>query len=97
LDNAILHGGEGKYLSIRLKQGNDSVQIEIEDRGKGIPPDELKHVFDPFYRVDRGRPSDGLGIGLTLANAIVKQHGGTIEVSSIPYVRNVFRVILPAG
>ena len=79
IDNAILHGGDGKYLGIRLKRTGDTARIEIEDRGKGIPPHEMERIFEPFYRIDRGRPSDGLGVGLTLANAIVRQHGGVIE------------------
>jgi signal transduction histidine kinase len=95
IDNAILHGGGGNYLGVRLKRDNGSLIIEIEDRGKGIPPQELDHIFEPFYRVDKGRPSDGLGIGLTQADAIIKQHGGTIEVTSIPHVSTVFRVVLP--
>lgn len=97
IDNAILHGGGGKYLGVRLIPEGDRVLIEIEDRGKGIPPHETERIFEPFYRVDRGRPSDGLGVGLTLADAIVRRHGGVLEVSSEPYVRNVFRIILPVG
>lgn len=95
IDNAMLHGGGGGYLGVRLKREDGSAVIEIEDRGKGIPQEELDNIFEPFYRVDKGRPSDGLGIGLTQADAIIKQHGGTIEVTLIPHVSTVFRVILP--
>lgn len=95
IDNAILHGADGKYLGVRLKAENGMARIEIEDRGKGIPPQEVEHIFEPFYRVNRGRPTDGLGIGLTLVNTIVKLHGGTIEVSSVPSVGTVFSVFLP--
>jgi len=95
IDNAILYGSDGKYLGVRLKAEGDSVQIEIEDRGKGIPPNELERIFEPFYRVDQGRPGDGLGLGLALVNAIVGLHGGAIEVSSTPHVSTVFRIILP--
>jgi signal transduction histidine kinase len=97
IDNAILHGGGGNFLGVRLNRGDDAVRIEVEDRGKGIPPEETERIFEPFYRVDRGRPSDGLGVGLALAAAIVRQHGGSIDVSSTPHVSTVFRVTLPAA
>lgn len=97
IDNAILHGADGNYLSVRLEREGDSVRIEVEDRGKGIPPQETARIFEPFYRVDRGRPSDGLGVGLALAAAVVRQHGGRIDVSSAPRVSTVFRVTLPAA
>jgi len=97
IDNAILHGSDGKYLGVRLIPAGDKALIEVEDRGKGIPPHDMERIFEPFFRADRGRPSDGLGVGLTLADAVVRRHGGVIEVSSKPYVSNVFRVILPVG
>jgi signal transduction histidine kinase len=97
LDNAIMHGGDGNYLGIRLRLEGDAVRIDIEDRGKGIPAYKLAHIFDPFYRVNEGRPSDGLGVGLTLAEAVVRQHGGRIEVASTPRERTVFSVIFPTG
>ena len=96
IDNAILHGAGGNYLGVRLTREDDAVRIEVEDRGKGIPPQDMEHIFKPFYRVDRGRPSDGLGVGLALAAAIVRRHGGRVEVSSTPHVSTVFRVVLPA-
>lgn len=97
IDNAILHGAGGKYLGVRLRREGDSAVIEVEDRGKGIPPQDLERIFEPFFRVDRGRPSDGLGVGLALAAAIVRRHGGRIEVSSVPHVSTVFRVVLPVA
>jgi signal transduction histidine kinase len=97
LDNAIMHGGDGNYLGIRLRREGDAVRIDVEDRGKGIPAHKLANIFDPFYRVNEGRPGDGLGVGLTLAEAVVRQHGGRIEVASTPHERTVFSVIIPAG
>lgn len=95
IDNAILHGGDGKFLGIRLRTVNDTVQIEIEDRGIGIPEEELDRVFDRFYRVDKGRLGNGMGIGLSLSNEIVNRHGGKINVRSVPNASTVFTVILP--
>lgn len=95
IDNVILHGSDGKFLGIRLRVANETVQIEIEDRGKGIPAEELDRIFDRFYRVDKGRRSNGMGIGLSISNEIVTRHGGRITVSSIPNTSTVFTVILP--
>jgi len=95
IDNAILHGGDGGFLAVRLGRTADAAAIEVEDRGKGIPAHKLPFIFDPFYRVDQGRSGDGLGVGLTIAAAIVRQHGGTLDVASTPGVRTVFRVTLP--
>ncbi len=95
IDNAILHGGEGKFLGIRLRVVNETVQIEIEDRGKGIPAEELERIFDRFYRVDKGRRSNGMGIGLSLSQEIAVKHGGGITVRSVPNERTVFTLSLP--
>ncbi|WP_276355697.1 sensor histidine kinase [Cohnella caldifontis] len=95
IDNAILHGKDGNYLGVRLREENDEASIEIEDRGKGIPEEELGRVFNRFYRVDKGRQSNGLGIGLSISNEIVRRHGGRIDVRSVPNVSTVFTVRLP--
>lgn len=95
IDNAILHGSEGKYLGIRVRTETDSLTINIEDRGKGIPEKELTHIFDRFYRGDKGRQSNGMGIGLSLARETVMRHGGSIAVRSVPGSSTVFTVSLP--
>lgn len=95
IDNALHHGREGNYLGIRIRTLSDSVRIDIEDRGKGIPEEELARIFERFYRGDKGRQSNGMGIGLSLANETVIRHGGSIAVRSTPAVRTVFTVDLP--
>ncbi|MBB6673784.1 HAMP domain-containing sensor histidine kinase [Cohnella nanjingensis] len=95
IDNAILHGSDGKYVGIRIRTSTESVQIDIEDRGKGIPEEELAHIFERFYRGDKGRRSNGMGIGLSFANETVIQHGGSIAVRSAPASSTVFTVSLP--
>ncbi|MFC4596852.1 sensor histidine kinase [Cohnella hongkongensis] len=95
IDNALLHGGDGKFLGVRLRATDETAQIDIEDRGQGIPAGELDRIFERFYRVDKGRRSNGIGIGLSISNEIVQRHGGWISVRSVPNVSTVFTVHLP--
>ena len=63
----------------------DRVAVEIVDNGEGIPPEDLPHVFDRFYRGEksRTRQGDGAGLGLAIAKAIVEAHGGRIWVENV--------------
>ena len=64
----------------------DRAVIKIKDYGEGIPAEDLTHIFEPFYRVDksRSRISGGYGLGLGLCKTIMDTHGGTIEIKSAP-------------
>ena len=95
IDNAILYGRDGKYLGIRVNAMQESVEIVIEDRGKGIPEEEIERVFDRFYRVDKGRRGNGMGLGLALSQEIAAKHGGKITVRSVPNASTLFTVSLP--
>lgn len=95
LDNAIRYGKDGHFLGIRLIENKDNVCISIKDRGRGIAPDDHERIFERFYRVDKGRKGDGLGIGLSIVKEIVELHQGTIQLISTPYEETVFLVRLP--
>ncbi|MNX67628.1 Sensor protein SrrB [compost metagenome] len=71
----------------------------VEDTGCGIPPERLERIFDRFYRVDaaRGRERGGAGLGLAIAQAIVRAHGGEIAVESVVGQGTRFAVRLPLG
>jgi signal transduction histidine kinase len=73
--------------------------MEVRDRGPGIAPEDLPHLFTPFFRADRSRARDtgGVGLGLALARRIAEAHGGTVRVESEPGVGTVARVIVPAA
>jgi two-component system, OmpR family, sensor kinase len=73
------------------------VELAVEDRGQGIAPEDLEHVFTPFFRADRSRSrgTGGVGLGLTLAKRIVVAHHGTIGISSVPGTGTKVRVHLP--
>lgn len=85
LDNALRHtaAGASVHLSSRLA-GNDALII-VEDTGEGLAPGQLQRIFERFYRVDSSRSTfdgSGSGLGLTIAQAIVADHGGTITAYS---------------
>ncbi len=95
LDNVIRYGKDGRYLSLQLSSDDRSIQIAVKDKGKGIPPEHQKQVFERFYRVDEGRKGEGLGIGLSIVKDIVEAHKGRIELSSTPNVETSLHIYLP--
>lgn len=82
---------------IRLKTGKNTVSISVEDRGEGIPPEELKTIFQPFYRIENNntRSTNGFGLGLSLSYRIIRLHNGAIHVESHVQEGSVFRIDLP--
>ena len=75
---------EKGYISIRVKDVGDFIQVEIEDNGKGIGNKDLPYIFDRFYRTDASRNSStgGSGIGLSIVKKIIEDHGGSIWATS---------------
>jgi signal transduction histidine kinase len=93
--NAIRHTPRGGTVELTAGRSGDLAVLWVIDSGDGIAPEHLPHVFDRFYKVDAARAaSPGSGLGLTIAKAIVQQHGGTIQVASEPG-RTEFWVELP--
>lgn len=76
---------------------NSWVQVTVEDSGEGIPQEELEHIFNRFYRVDkaRERESGGTGLGLAIAKEFIQAHGGAIEVKSTLGEGSCFKILLP--
>ena len=84
---------ERGVVSIRTGHDGQQAWIEISDTGKGMAPETLKRIFEPFYTT---KPvGKGTGLGLSLSYDIVKKHGGQIEVSSEPGRGSTFRIVLP--
>lgn len=84
LSNAIAYSKDGSSIHISLEEEMDKVVIRMKDRGVGISKEDLPHVFERFYRVDksRSRNTGGLGIGLSITKGIITAHEGNIEVNS---------------
>src|SRR5215510_12361194 len=97
LDNAVKYTPEGGEISVKLTQQNGTAHMIVSDSGIGIPQTDLPHIFDRFYRVDkaRSRALGGAGLGLSIADWIVKAHGGELRVQSVPGKGSAFTVELP--
>ncbi|MBZ0278138.1 MAG: PAS domain S-box protein, partial [Anaerolineae bacterium] len=97
LENAVIFTPRGGEISLETTVSDDHIQIEIRDTGVGISETDLPYIFNRFYRVDKARSTEtgGVGLGLPIAQKIIQQHGGRIEVESILGEGSTFRVILP--
>ncbi len=80
--NALDHTGEGDAVQVSWRAFPSVVQIVVKDSGSGIHPEDLPHIFKRFYRSRFSKDTQGIGLGLSLAKAVVEAHGGTIEVDS---------------
>jgi len=98
LSNAVKFNVDGGHVSVRLaRSGTDAVEVSVRDTGIGIDTDALDKVFTRFYQIDSSstRKYGGTGIGLSIAQDIVRLHGGRITVSSKPGEGATFRFTLP--
>jgi len=94
IDNAIKYTPEHGTITLSLFQDSESACLEVADDGIGIAPEDLLHIFDRFYRVDkaRSRAGGGTGLGLAIVKGIVEQHGGRVTVASEPSKGSNFTV-----
>ncbi|HEY0704483.1 MAG TPA: PAS domain S-box protein [Candidatus Acidoferrales bacterium] len=93
-EQAITAAKDRGTIRVHLGHADHKVSFTFEDDGVGIPIESLSKIFDPFFTTKR--PGGGTGLGLTIALAIAKEHGGTIEVDSLPGEGAKVQVILPA-
>ena len=92
--NALRYAPRGSSIELRARPIRGGIAVTVTDRGPGIPPEHLPHIFDRFYKGDAARTqTGGSGLGLSIVKAIVERHGGTISVESQPG-KTVFAVIL---
>jgi PAS domain S-box-containing protein len=96
INNAVKYASASKFIHISIEKSADEVRIAVADQGPGIPPDQLKHLFEQYYRVDySGIQISGLGLGLYISSEIIKKHGGKIGVESVPGTGATFWITLP--
>jgi PAS domain S-box-containing protein len=98
LSNAFKFTFEGE-IEVRLRREGGAARLTVRDTGTGMPPEELPHLFERFYRVRgaRGRSFEGSGIGLALVEQLVKLHGGSVRVESEVGRGSTFVVSIPLG
>ncbi|MDH4619319.1 HAMP domain-containing sensor histidine kinase [Brevibacillus sp. AY1] len=84
LDNALRHTPDGGEIVVQCDRQEDKITFTIQDTGKGFSEEELHHVFEPLYRgdVSRSRSTGGAGLGLTISQRIMRQHGGDLTASN---------------
>jgi two-component system, OmpR family, sensor histidine kinase KdpD len=95
IDNAVKYSPAESAIEINARELDDEVEILIEDHGIGIPSNDLPHVFDRFYRVQRPDSRPGTGLGLSICKGIVEAHKGTIMAENRPGGGTIIRIILP--
>ncbi|MCH5233984.1 MAG: substrate-binding domain-containing protein [Muribaculaceae bacterium] len=94
ISNAMKYSPDNSTISVSYSVEGDKLVLKVSDTGEGISKQDIAHIFDRFFQVDRVRPR-GSGIGLSLAKAFVELHGGTITVESELKKGSVFTVTIP--
>jgi heavy metal sensor kinase len=97
VDNAVKYTPVGGTVEVTTVREPSSVTLVIKDSGVGIAAEELPRIWQRFYRADRSRSEQGLGLGLSLVKAIVEAHGGQVEAQSAPGIGSTFTVRLPGS
>lgn len=95
--NAIRYGKKGGRVKITVLGDPRSITLAVEDDGIGISEKDLPYIFDRFYRVEKTRTSEGVGLGLSICKSIVEAHRGTITVASRENEGSTFTVTLPVA
>jgi len=94
LDNAIKYTPSGGSVTISLAENDGQTAVSIRDTGIGLSSSDLPRIFERFYRCDQSRSQAGIGLGLSLARAVARAHGGDITVASTLNQGSTFTVTL---
>lgn len=95
IDNALKYTPPGGSVCVSVQNAEGMVALSVKDTGDGVAAEEQTRIFDRFYRSDASRGVGGNGLGLSLAQAIARAHGGRIELSSAPGKGSAFKLSLP--
>ena len=97
-ENIIQNGlTYGNKVYVHIQKGNKRALVTIEDDGPGIPEDQYKNVFKPFFRLDKSRSlnQSGVGLGLAIVEDVINSHGGNIQLNKSKYNGLLVRISLP--
>ncbi|PKQ10300.1 MAG: hypothetical protein CVT69_00410 [Actinobacteria bacterium HGW-Actinobacteria-9] len=99
VDNAAKYTPAGGSVSVRTRRRRDSIIIDVQDTGIGIPHGDIDAIFDRFYRSDASRSAEtgGVGLGLSIAKTIIEAAEGSIDVQSVEGTGSTFTLRLPRG
>lgn len=95
VQNAVDHTPDGGRVTLSLRREEGWAYLSVADTGSGIPPEDLPHIFERSYRVEKGRQRGGAGLGLAIAQWIARAHGGEISVESKLQEGSTFTLRLP--
>lgn len=92
ISNAIVHGGDGKIIGLKIRVNKDDIYIDVWDKGKGIDERYQDRVFERLYTLEdsRNKYYQSSGLGLTITKRLVENLGGTIKINSKPWKKTVF-------
>lgn len=98
LSNAVKFSSPASSIRVSGSTGHGQVQVQVQDEGKGMTPEQVIRVFDKFYRADGSDTAvPGMGLGMAIAKGIIEAHGGSIQVESEPGRGTTFAFTLPLG
>lgn len=100
INNIVLNAvkySKNKPVMLRLLLERNKIFVVVKDTGIGIPKDELKYIYDPFFRASNTKEYEGYGIGMPLSNNIIRLHKGTIQVTSEEGIGTEVKIMLPLG
>jgi two-component system, NtrC family, sensor histidine kinase KinB len=97
LNNALKYSLPGSPVLLLLDEDDHGVRFRVENDGPGIPEDDLPRIFERYYRTEKSKKTDGLGLGLYIARLIIEAHGGRIWAESTPGQTTAFSFTLPAA
>ena len=97
ISNGIKYTPDNGHMEITLAMDNGFARVDISDSGMGISAEHLSHIFDRFYRVDKGRSIDtgGTGLGLAIVKHVLIRHHAELIIQSTPGQGSLFRCVFP--
>ncbi|CAB4843823.1 unannotated protein [freshwater metagenome] len=99
LANARAHTPSGTPISVSVRRSEAGIEVVVADKGPGLSPEDQKRIFERFYRADASRVrtgADGSGLGLSIVDAVMRAHEGSVSVQSTPGEGATFTLLFPS-